>query len=422
MINGRTGAACVCAVAATLCLGGPAEAVKRTDVVVAGQKAFKYTWKDSAGLNRSVVLKKQGGGNSGNGGYAIQMIYQTLAGDGSRRTIVAKAPAGDGFGYFVSHERYRSFVSGAQETIARRIFNKDDSPLGRGFAVKTKHGADGAKFKSVTFRLTYPRYGTKAPGGIDANTGEDMPKLGLASGLYQLYDLPVSITWSFQDGRNYPRIRTVVDLSKVPGPDRVSFDLRGPYGKLDFDVGANVVSQLHWGDRFHFNTVTFPLTRNSQWVWNQANAGARYSALVSANSREMGLLEPRLYSKSEINDGFAFGRGKTYATHDAGQAGCPGQELPCDYEWPYQSSQYELPYDNPNGTTTSEKMAWGSTPFYGMTIPSTWDGVAGTPFDGWPANRKIKYDVCVVLGETVAGGLTRFVAEGGGRYDCAKAD
>lgn len=421
MIAVRTGALLLGASAILCGLVGEASAVTSKSTTVNGIKVHLFTWKDASGLKRTVALKKQGAGNPGNGGYAIRATYQVREGGGGVRTITANAPNNDGFGYFVSHERYRNFTDGSEETIARKIFNTDDSPLGRGFPVKTSIVDDSAKRKSIRFKLTYPRYGTKAPGGINTDTGQDQPRLGTAQNLFQRYELPVTIEWAFQDGRDYPRITTKVSLSKLPGPDRVSFDVRGPYGKLDFDDGNNPIAQVTWGDRYFFTSNGAPLTRNRTWTWNQANPGARFIG-ITAGGYEMGLLEPRLYTKSKINDGFAFGRGQTSATHSTANAGCPNQELPCDYEWPYQASNYELPDNNPNGTTTSEKIAWGSTPFYGTSLASTWDGTTGTPLNGFPNSGSLTYMVCLVLGETVGGGLTRFMAEGGGNYSCASAD
>ena len=395
------------------CFGTPASAVKMETKTVEGFKADVFTWKDSGGRERSVALKKEGSGNAGHGGYAIRMTYQYDDATGAKRKLVADAEKGDGFGYFVSHERFRKFADGSSDTIAKKIFGKDDSPLGRQFKVETKLIDTGKNLKSIRYSLVYPRYGTIAPGGINSNTGEDQPPLGTTKNLFKLYDLPVSITWFFEDGTDYPRIRTTVGLGKLPGPDRASFDLRGPYGKIDFDGGVYPIKQVVWGDRFHFQTNSAVLTRNSPWTWNAANGGARYTALIGGGEKEIGLFEPQFYRYSVIKDGFAFGRGKTSVTHDTAGAGCGGQELPCDYEWPYQSSQYELPYGDPNAATTSEKLAWGSSPFYGMSIPAVYDGTASTSFDGFPKSKKISYDICLVMGQTVGGSLTLFTSDRG---------
>lgn len=402
-------------------LSADASAVTRRSITQNGIAIDLFSWTDSKGLPRSVSLKKQGSGNTGNGGYAVRIAYRIERPDGSLRTIVADAPKNDGFGYFVSHERYRAFADGDESPIAGKIFGKDDSPLGRGFPVTTTTVANTAARKSIRFALSYPRYGTKAAGGIDQNTGQDKPKLGTDKSLFALYQLPVTIEWIFQDGRDHPRIVTTVDLSTLPGPDRASFDLRGPYGKLDFDDGDNPIAKIAWADRFKFASTGSPLTRNSNWTWNQSNAGARFIA-ITAGGLEMGLVEPRTYATSRTTDGFAFGRGKTSATHSTADAGCPDQELPCDYEWPYQATNYELPYDNPNGVAFSEKIAWGSTPFYGTSLGSSWDGGASRPLNGFPASKKIVYDVCVVLGPSGRTGLTRAIAAAGGTYSCASAN
>lgn len=399
----------------------PAGAVTRTETTINGLKVLLFEWTDSNGLKRSVALKREGLGNPGHGGYAVQMVYRYRVGAAVRTITANPGAAGEGFGYFVSHERYRLFSDGKSAPIANKIFHVDDSPLGRGFAVTTSEPAAAPGMKTVRFSLVYRHYGTIAPGAIDPDTGDDAPPLGLSRTLYRNYDLPVVITWAFQDGRDFPRILTEVSLAKVVGGDRVSFDLRGPYGKLDFDAGDNPIARVRWGDRYHFTSTQAPLTRDSAWTWSGRNFGARYSSLT-AGVFEMGLIEPRPFSKSLTNDGYADGRGKTSATYFRGK-GCPFEKqlIPCDYEWPYQSAQYELPYDDPDGTTTSEKMAWGSTPYYGTRLNATYDGVASTRFNGFPSSRRLAYDVCVVVGRTVPGGLTRSVALEGGDYRCADA-
>ena len=146
-----------------------------------------------------------------------------------------------------------------------------------------------------------------------------------------LLGLPVTIIWSFEDGKDYPRIQFKVGLGNVPGPDRVNFDLRGPYGVMRFDNGTNVnVRRVIWGDRFHFSTASNPLTRGSGWNWNVANKGARYVALI-AGRYEMGLFEPVPFRKSALADGYADARGGRSATFNGGN-GCAYQDqlLPCD--------------------------------------------------------------------------------------------
>lgn len=197
-----------------------------------------------------------------------------------------------------------------------------------------------------------------------------------------------------------------------------------------FDNDADgVVDRLMWGDRFHFVATQRPPTRNSGWNWNQPNRGARYTALA-AGGFEMGLFEPRLFARSAVTDNFAYERGHTSAAFNNGN-GCEFGEtqlLPCDFEWPYQSLQYSLPFDDLNAPTNFKKMAWGSTDLYGSggevtaladTVDADGRTLTTEPFDGFPAGRTIAYSVCVVLGQTTPTGLTHDAASA--RRGCAKA-
>jgi hypothetical protein len=349
------------------------------------------------------------------------MTYQVLQ-SGVWKPVVADAVAGGdgGFGYFVSHERYRDFTDGSSNTIAGKIFHTDDSPLGLNFAVTgTSPTLSNPNAAAHRFKLSYPRYGTRSPIPKNAD-GEDVSKTPIDPAKFQRYALPVTITWIFQNGADFPRINIRVGLANLPGPDRANFDLRAPYGVLNFDNGANnPISAVMWGDRFHFINLKRPLTRNSTWNWTGANKGARYTALI-AGSYEMGLIEPRTFATSKIADGFAFGRGlksTQYRCADQNEA------LPCDWEWPYQSAQYSLPYNNNNASTTFEKIAWGSAPFWGTgpSMTQVYDTSSTTErFTGFPASKLISYDICVVLGRTITGGLTKTVAAGPS-YNCATA-
>lgn len=397
-----------------------ADAATRAAATVNGSVVDQVTWTDADGRIRTVALKREGNGNAGHGGYAVQMTYRYPKNGVLTTMTVNPSDAGDGFGYFVGHERERRFSDGSNATIAGKIFGADDSPLGRGFPVTTRIVPTTANRVIVEYKLTYPKYGTLAPNGINPDTGEDSPPLGTSPALFKRYDLPVTITWYFQDGTSWPRIVTQVSLAPVPGPDRVSFDLRGPYGKMNFDARVGPINWVFWADRYRFMPNTAPLTRSTGWQWSRPNTGARFLALLAAGF-EMGLFEPTPYASSGIRDGYSEARGKISPTYNGG-AGCPDQpqKLPCDWEWPYQSAQYELPYDNPLGTTSSEKMAWGSTPYYGTSLPSVYDGVQSVPFVGFPASKVIEYQVCLVLGQQLSWGLTSIVAaRPPAEYKCA---
>lgn len=396
-----------------------AAAVQHQVTTVQGVKVDRYKWQDSKGRPRTVSLKRQGNGNPGNGGYAVQMTYQVKKGN-KWRTVVVNSPSNEGFGYFVSHERYRDFTDGDYNTVARKGFGKDDSPLGKKFPVKGKAISFSTNTRAAhRFSLTYPRYGTVNPIKKTAD-GEDVKKTPAAKSKLKLYELPVTITWYFEDGTDYPRVQTVVSLKKIPGPDLVNFDVRGPYGVMEFDDGqGSNIKSVSWGDRFLFQSEGSPLVRNSGWTWDESYDKGRFTALV-AGGYEMGMFEPVRRSKSALVHGFAFGRGDTsdgYNCQDAGNK----QVLPCDWEWPYQSAQYSLPYDNLNAPTNYKKIAWGSAPYYGSgsEMKRVWDsGTTSVPFVGFPANGKIDYSVCIVLGKTIGGGLTR-AAAAGPHYNCA---
>ena len=398
---------------------GSAAPVQHGVTTVNGLKVDAYRWTDSKGRPRAVFLKREGEGNPGHGGYAVRMTYQANLFGIWTPIVVNEVPGFDGgFGYFVSHERYRDFADGSEGTIAGKIFGADDSPLGLNFPVTGGPvPVSNPKAKAHRFRLSYPRYGTIAPIPKNAD-GANVSPTPLDQASFKLYQLPVTLTWIFENGKDHPRIKVSVSLANIPGPDLVDFDIRAPYGVLNFDAGHNsTIDTVMWGDRYHFRNTTVPLTRNSAWTWNVANRGARYTAMT-AGGVEMGLVEPRKFKTSKLGDGFSFGRGQTssqYRCDDQNEA------LPCDWEWPYQSAQYSLSYDNNDEPTTFEKIAWGTAPYWGTgpSMPKVWDTSTTTePFNGFPGNKVITYDICVVLGKTIAGGLTKSVAAGA--YNCAR--
>jgi hypothetical protein len=402
----------------------PAAAVGFTTGTVNGLAADIWTWTDSAGLARSLALKQEGHGNAGHGGYAIQLTYFV----GTKKiTVNADTGSDGGFGYFVSHERYRNFADGNTDTIAGHIFGKDDSPLGLGFAVTASMPAVAAGSGAERFALTYGHYGTNVADPVNPNTGGDSTPLPAGQSNYSFYSLPVQITWVVQDGLDYPRIDVDVSLAGIvppggsaPTPDLASFDLRGPYGVMVFDNGADgVVKRVLWGDQaYKFSIKNVPVTRDSAWDWSKVNRGARYQAL-QAGTFEMGLFEPAKVKASALVDGYSGERGFTSATYAAAggisESSCAGgqaQILPSDGEWPYQSVQYSLPCGSGQfGTPTNgKKIAWGSTAFYGTSLTGVYNGQKSFAFNGFPANAHIDYSVCLVLGKVVSGKSPTVVA------------
>ncbi len=399
-----------------------AEAVSHRKTKVNGVEVDQYAWTDAQGLKRTVSLKREGGGNPGHGGYAVQMTWEVR--DGKKtRTVVADDPGGNdgGFGYFVSHERYRQFENGQYGTIAGVIFGTSDSPLGRKLPVKaSRKTGPKARWVAHTVRLDYPRYGTIAPIAW-TDDGQPVERTSLDPKEMRLYTLRVTMTWVFEAGTDFPRIDTSVDMSDVGKADRVNFDVRAPYGVLAFDEANKVVRKVMWGDRFHFETTDQPVTRASDFVWNKPNKGSRYTALI-AGDYEMGIYEPKLFGNSDTVDGYSNARSKTSAEYACGDF--PGQVLPCDWEWPYQSLQYSLPYDSVKEPTTGKKIAWGSAAFYGAgkTLTRSWDtSVTFEELVGFPKSKTLRYSTCIVLGRTIPGGLTRAAAAKNSEYSCAAA-
>jgi hypothetical protein len=423
-----------------------AAGVKHTTGTVDGFDCDIWTWIDSNDKPRTVALKRERHGNSGHGGYAIQMTYYrfyntVLHPVGAWRKVVVNAetnktidPNNDGgFGYFVSHERDRYFGNDAQgnpilQTIADYVFHKDDSPLGRDFAASTAIPLDTSTAGAESFTIQYGHYGTIAPGGIDLNTGYDSPPLTKDATKFAFYTIPVTTTWVFQEGRDYPRLDISLDLSEIVPPtsttpmaDLVSFDVRGPYGVMVFDNGADrAIQSAIWGDQQYLFAVLHPMpvTRSSTWDWSSLNGGARYNGLTAGvgvgGSFEMGLFEPAPAAASALADGYAPERGFTSTSYAAAVAAhtespsvdsCLGnqvQTLPSDGTWPYQSVQYSLPCPAQTSSylTTpayTKKLAWGSSSYYGTSLTAVFNGVQSYPINAWPMNHQLDYSVCLVL-------------------------
>lgn len=368
---------------ATLSINGESLAVDR------------YVWPDSKGLERSVSLKREGGGNSGHGGYAVQFSYTQA---GSRVLINASSGPDGGFGYFVSHEQERTFSDGSQGTVASK-HGEDDSPLGNAFpvtegAVSLAVGASAGS-ASHTFKQTYYRWGTAQPLPIQFD-GNGNPADRTPLNQHQKYLIPLEITWVFTAGKDYPRIRYKYDLEAAQVPvDAVRFDLRGPYGVLDFDAGTDAVATaIVWADGFYKFSASKDsgLSWQTPFTWNTPWSLDRFQALVFGGKYEMGLFEPLPSGQSLFTDGWADSRGKT------------GNQLPPDWQWPYQSLNYSLP---PTGPTTGKKIAWGSSPFYGTSLSTVFagDGLPqpfgyGKKAQGAPYAPTVDYSICVVVGQS----------------------
>lgn len=374
--------------------------------LVNGIQATTYTWTDSKGQLRTVSLKNQSATNTGNGGYAVKMTYTD---GGSPVTLDCNDQAGDGcWGYFVGHEHVRNFDGGRWWGTVAGLHGEDDSPPGRGFAVTaTGQSAITAASTGATHQFTvpYPKWGTVA---AMADVDESTPA---AFDAHKKFMLPVTIQWTFENGKDAPRIDVKVDLAAVTA-GQLAFDLRGPYGVMNFangDAGATI-NNVQWGDSIsQFTTLNdraTNLTMNTSWDWTDLNAPRRpYSAMTAISggvTYEMGLLEYKLGT----DPGLAYGgwfddRGRSdnaIADYNGnGPAGALNTSA-----WPFQSANYSV---SPGGTpTTGMKFAWGSANYYGTTVNSV--GMGGNsggrtaPIVAFPADKKIIYRTCLVLGKT----------------------
>lgn len=393
------------------------DGVQRETATVGGIAVDKYTWTDSAGRTRTASLKRQGRGNSGNGGYAVEFTYEVPDGEGTRTVTVSGTGGGEqGFGYFVAHELYRNFDDATSGTIAS-VHGEDDSPLGFGFPVRGAPAtiAEDATSASHTFTSTYPKWGTVAP---MADVTGATPK---ARDAHKKFVLPLSIRWTFEKGADYPRVDVKLDLGEATA-GQLAFDVRGPYGVVEFadgNAGATINNVL-WGDSaFHFSTrvaANADLTTGADWVWNEAIGASRpYQAMLARHPSgvlyELGLVELKIGDDTGLVYGnYSNNRGTTRAA--SGNALLSDNFGPGD--WPFQSAQYSGV--SAAAPTTGKKFAWGSSALYGSQFTTQFLGAGlSVPIVAYPPSKALVYRTCMVLGvssftDAAPRGLTRDLA------------
>jgi hypothetical protein len=301
----------------------------------------------------------------------------------------------------VGHEATRTFDDQSQSTIAS-LHGEDDSPLGLDFPVAGAASplTASATFGSQTFTGTYPKWGTVV---ALADVTGDTPR---AAAAHQKFLLPLTLRWIFQKGTDFPRVDVSLDLSAVTA-GQLAFDVRGPYGVIEFADGDGnaTLNNVQWGDSaYHFTTLTpaaADLTTQRGWTWNEPIGTARaYQALLARHSItgelwELGLLEQRLGGEGGLAySGYAPNRGLT----SAGSGHALLSDAFADWEWPFQSAQYDGVAATP---TTGKKFAWGSSPFYGSANTVQYlNDTTSVPLVGKPASGRLTYRVCVVLGRS----------------------
>ena len=354
----------------------------------------RYVWRDSGGNPRSVALVP---GSDTTSGYAVQMSY--MVNEGGLRTVYLNAdPAGDGgFGYFVSHELFRQFADKPDGTIAA-LHDEDDSPYGRNLPSTGSASSAGSQQAAHEYRLNYRRWGTVA-----SVTDPSSTTISSAPADHQLFILPVVIRWTFIAGTDYPIWTVDYDLSAAS--DHIATDVRAPYGVMYFNEsspGNTAVTALRWGDKFKFAAdasgsdigAAAINPASLAWSWTASNtAGHRYDVL-GAGAYELGLVDTVTWATSHFADGYADHRNSTSVA--TGGCGYGLQSLPCDWEWAYQSFQYDY------GPPARPKIAWGTSPFLGSSISTAYIDPAN---DTEPLSGKghISYGVRVVFGKAGTG-------------------
>ncbi|PUE11765.1 hypothetical protein B9Z51_05705 [Limnohabitans sp. T6-5] len=400
------------------CAGGEAGGVQASDVSLnlngSAVSVCQYSWPDSRGLPRTLSLKKQGNGNPGNGGYAVQATYKGVDGQTLITVNAAADEAFGGFGYFVSHEKYR-WYDGAN-TIAQ-LHGEDDSA--RGLTLPSKGGNSFHGIRQARHRIqqNYYRWGTTNAWvcQYDADMGQcsngETPK---DLTLHKRYDTPVTIDWYIEAGTDYPRIAIHYDISAVPQAGLVMFDVRGPYGAMEFANSETqaLLQSVVWKDASRvFRTLNArnPLHWNTPWRWNGVDDGVNRMHIMSTqNGFETGLLavntqgiEPAGLAQDDYAGGFGkdvnndINWGVSHRDQDCSvlsldpKSGC--YELPLSGVWPYQGANYSyVAHDTPS---TNKLLAWGSH----QRLGSTEAGMFGAA---------VKYETCWGLdaGKALSGG------------------
>lgn len=381
---------------------GSNEYIKREDVLLNGLQADRYVWRDSQGLVRSVAIKKQCSANTGNGGYAIQATFPSTDNPAETVILTTNDIRDGGFGYFVAHERTRKISSTGTSLTVAAMNGEDDSPLSRQFAISSQVGQVKPSLATHTTQVLYPKWGSLNQ--VDANDATIFPS---NTALHRKYMIPVTTRWSFQVGRDMPNIQIVMDLSVVGEPDHINFDVRGPYGVLyEANNPSDPIHSMFWADSSRFTATSAQW--NSAWNWSSAYTGGRYAGLKTASGVEMALYEPVPLPNSATTNPYTDKRGSSSASKR-----CSAQQLlPCNWEWPYQLFQYELPS---SGYGTVKKLAWGSSSYYGSSLSSVWDGATSRSINSWPTDQKMRYSVCWVLGKQAVGSRTHGIAVGASR-------
>ena len=370
--------AVLCALSAAVPAAPQTMTIER-DVVVSGMTSDRFTWRDASNQPRVAVLAHntgQTGPGGTRGGELREFRYQA---PGGTRIVRASGSAFAGFGYVVSHEFDASFCTGGG----------DPSSLGHftpGTITRVFEGRHHAIFR---FTQAYPRYCT---------TGAPA----------QQYNLPVTIEWMMASARDNPVWAVTWDMSGVP-VNRLEDDARGPYGELLFDGSAttgahSLIAGVAWGDRFKFTSTTNPVSYGSEWTWNVPNTIPYVKLWTTAVDATMGTVQTQTIVQQDAGGYWGVDRWGDTSASGLGCTIAQGGEdsvMPCPFNWPYQSINYEM-NQFPPVTTNGTRLAWGTnfgflgqaqylihgSQSYGGPLPDTFA----------PGHPRKSYSTHVVLG------------------------
>ncbi|MBN8727080.1 MAG: hypothetical protein J0H15_05180 [Xanthomonadales bacterium] len=363
------------------------------DVAIDGLAGDRFSWRDSAGQPRVAVLAHNDGGTGPGGtrgGELREFRYQAA---GATRVVRAVSGATGGFGYVVSHPPDdATCLPGVTPGGA-------GSSLGHSFGGHFQRVFEGRHHAIFRFTQAYPRYCTVA-------------------GAAQQFDLPVTIDWVFASGRDHPLWSVTWDVAGSGATvDRLADDSRAPYGELRIDGAASdaaraQIAGVAWGDWYRFTTTSALVTFDSQWTWTQPNTIPFVKLWTQGVDATMGIVQSRPITRQDA--GGYWGQ-DSWGKTSANGAACPPLRMPCDYNWPFQSINYEL-YGGP---TQNARLAWGTNfgflgqASYPVRGNSAYGGGAlalpGNPTaPGWP---KKSYSTWIVLGTHTGDPVGRQVAD-----------
>jgi hypothetical protein len=316
-----------------------------SNAMLSNYNVDQYAWSDTACRPRTAALVRNTSPDPGGsrGGFLRQLTYETSP--GMRRTVTGTGANGwNGWGYAVSH------YAG---------------------------GYDSSANKTGTYRAVFAL----------AHHAQHEFKVRISPG----GPVDVTMRWFFATGRSAPIYDITYDASSA-GPNTVRADTRAPYGDMAFEGTAGAIGGLGWGDDHRFTTIgAGPVSPMTAWDYSARNTVPYVRMWASAVDAEMGAVQTQTFAV-HVGGGDYGGpivsdcQGRTSANQGTNCSEA-GWVMPQDWAWPFQLSQYELPY-----TDHSHRLAWGMN--YGA-VGQTSVSAFGRTYSGYPIQH---YAVAAVFG------------------------